>query len=126
LERGQGAETCSAVDPIRCRHVWFTALPVSVLETAVTLPDGSAFLDRALQRRVRFPTVYRTFCRNMGRRGSSAVGRILVAAAARADSAAERLLVRILPDAGCGSHGTTSTGGPRRSSRRSSRHCAAH
>jgi very-short-patch-repair endonuclease len=66
----------------------------------VALPEGSAFLDRALQRRVRFPTVYRAFCRNMGRRGSSAAGRLLVAAADRADSAAERLLVRLLREAG--------------------------
>jgi very-short-patch-repair endonuclease len=49
---------------------------------------------------VRFATLYRAFCRNMGRRGSSAAGRLLVAAADRADSAAERLLVRILREAG--------------------------
>lgn len=36
----------------------------------------------------------------MGRTGSSAAGRLIVAAADRADSAAERLLVRILRDAG--------------------------
>jgi very-short-patch-repair endonuclease len=73
---------------------------LTVLETAVALPDGSAFLDRALQRRVRFPTLYRAFCRNMGARGSSAAGRLLVAAADRADSAAERLLVTLLRTAG--------------------------
>jgi very-short-patch-repair endonuclease len=82
------------------RDLWLTAPPLTVLETAVALPDGSTFLDRALQRRVRFPTVYRAFCRNMGRRGSSAAARLLVAAADRADSAAERLLVRIVRDAG--------------------------
>jgi hypothetical protein len=54
------------------RDLWLTAPPLTVLETAAALPDGSVFLDRALQRRVRFPTVYRAFCRNMGRRGSSA------------------------------------------------------
>jgi very-short-patch-repair endonuclease len=71
-------------------------------ETAVALPDGLVFLDRALQTRARFPTVYRTCCCNMGRHGSSAAGRLLVAAADRADSAAERLLVRILRDGGIG------------------------
>jgi very-short-patch-repair endonuclease len=81
------------------RDIWLTAPPLTVLETAVALPDGSAFLDRALQRRVRFPTVYRAFCRTMGRRGSSVAGRLLVAAD-RADSAAERLPVRMLRNAG--------------------------
>jgi very-short-patch-repair endonuclease len=76
------------------------AAPFAVLETAVALPDGSTFLDRALQKHVRFPAVYRSFCRNMGRRGSSPAGRLLVAAADRADSAAERLLIRLLRDAG--------------------------
>jgi hypothetical protein len=80
--------------------VWLTAIPLTVLETAVVLPAGSAFLDRSLQRRVRFPTLYRAYCRNMGRRGSSAAGRLLIAAADRAASAAERLLTRILRDAG--------------------------
>jgi very-short-patch-repair endonuclease len=76
------------------------AAPFAALETAVGLPDGSAFLDRALQKHVRFPAVYRSFCRNMGRTGSSEAGRLLVAAADRAESAAERLLVRLLRDAG--------------------------
>jgi very-short-patch-repair endonuclease len=76
------------------------AAPFAALETAVALPDGSAFLDRALQKHVRFPAVYRSFCRNMGRTGSSAAGRLLVAAADRAESAAERLLVRLLREAG--------------------------
>ena len=88
------------VDLVDTRGVRVTAVPLTVLETAVALPRGSVFLDRALQRHVRFPTAYRAFCRNMGRTGSSAAGRLLIAAADRADSAAERLLVRIMRDAG--------------------------
>jgi very-short-patch-repair endonuclease len=88
------------VDLTRTRGVRVTAAPLTVLETATALPEGSTFLDRALQRHVRFPVVYRSFCRNMGRKGSSAAGRLLVAAADRADSAAERLLVRLLREAG--------------------------
>jgi very-short-patch-repair endonuclease len=76
------------------------AAPFAALETAVALPDGSTFLDRALQKHVRFPALYRSFCRNMGRTGASAAGRLLVAAADRADSAAERLLVGLLREAG--------------------------
>jgi putative AbiEi antitoxin of type IV toxin-antitoxin system len=45
------------------------AAPFAALETAVALPEGSTFLDRALQKHVRFPAVYRSFCRNMGRNG---------------------------------------------------------
>ena len=90
----------TTADLVGIRDVWLTAVPLTVLETAVALPHGSVVLDRALQRHVRFPTLYRAFCRNVGRRGSSAAGRLLVAAADRADSAAERLLVRILRDAG--------------------------
>ena len=92
----------SPVDVVGQRDIWLTAAPLSALETAVALPDGSVFLDRALQRHVRFPSVYRAYCRNVGRHGSSAAGRLLVAAADRADSAAERLLVRLLRDAGMG------------------------
>jgi hypothetical protein len=87
-------------DLIGTRDLWLTAAPLTALETAIALRDGSVFLDRALQRHVRFPTVYRAFCRNMGWHGSAAAGRLLMAAADRADSAAERLLVRILRDAG--------------------------
>jgi len=87
-------------DVVGTRGICLTGLPLTVLETAVALPGGSTFLDRALQRHIRFPTVYRAYCRNMGRRGSSTAGRLLVAAADRADSAAERLLVRIVRNAG--------------------------
>lgn len=42
---------------------------------------------------------YRAHCRNLGRRGSAAAAALLVAAADRAASQAERLLVRLLRDA---------------------------
>lgn len=83
-------------------EVHVAAKPFAALETAVALPDGSTFLDRALQRHVSFAEVYRAYCRNLGRPGSAAAGRLLVAAVDRADSAAERLLVRLLREAGIG------------------------
>ena len=86
-------------DVTRLGGIRVAAKPFAALEAAVALPDGSTVLDRALQKHVRFPAVYRSFCRNMGRSGSSAAGRLLVAAADRADSAAERLLVQLLRDA---------------------------
>jgi very-short-patch-repair endonuclease len=77
-----------------------TARPLTALETALALPDGSTFLDRALQRHVRFPALYRAYCRHLGRPGWGRARALVTAAADRADSAAERLLVRILRDGG--------------------------
>jgi len=87
-------------DQVGTRDIWLADKPFAALETAVALRDGSTFLDRALQRHVRFPALYRAYCRNIGRRGSSAAARLLTAAADRADSAAERVLVKVLTEAG--------------------------
>ncbi|MDN5748025.1 MAG: type IV toxin-antitoxin system AbiEi family antitoxin domain-containing protein [Pseudonocardia sp.] len=89
-------------DLIKDRDVLVADRPFAALETAVALPDGSTFLDRALQRYVRFPALYRSYTRNLGREGSSEAGRLITAAADRADSAAERLLVKLLREAGIG------------------------
>lgn len=89
-------------DQMGTRDLWLADKPLAALETAIALPDGSTFLDRALQKHVRFPALYRAYCRNIGREGSSAAGRMITAAADRADSAAERLLVKLLRDAGIG------------------------
>jgi very-short-patch-repair endonuclease len=77
-----------------------TAAPLTVLETAIAVPDGSAFLDRALQKHIRFEDLYQAYCRNMGARGGARVAALLVGAADRADSAAERLLISLLRDSG--------------------------
>lgn len=92
----------AAADLTDVRGIQLAAPPFAALETAVALRDGSAFLDRALQRHVRFPALYRSYCRNLGRTGSAAARHLLTAAADRADSAAERLLVALLRDAGIG------------------------
>lgn len=74
-----------------------TALPLTVLETAVTLGErGSQLMDRALQRFVSLEALHRAYGRNLGRRGSAAAGRLLAAAADRAASAAERELIALL------------------------------
>jgi very-short-patch-repair endonuclease len=88
------------VDHSGIRGIRVADRPLSALETAVALPDGSVFLDRALQRHIAFPAVYRAYCRNLGRRGSAEAGRLITAAADRADSAAERLLMAVLRGAG--------------------------
>jgi hypothetical protein len=88
------------VDRVGFGGLWVTAPPLTALETALALPDGSTFLDRALQRHVRFPTLYRAYCRHLGRSGWARARELICASADRADSAAERLLVRILRDGG--------------------------
>lgn len=78
-----------------------TARPLTVIEASVEMGDpGSLLLDRALQRWVRFPAVYDAYCRNLGCHGSASAGRMLVAAADRSASVAERLLVRMLRESG--------------------------
>ncbi len=92
--------TLAERDLVVVRSVCVTDVPLTVLEAAVALgPRGGEFLDRALQRHVRFPTLYRAHCRNLGRRGSPAAATLLAVAADRAASEAERLLVRLLRDA---------------------------
>jgi very-short-patch-repair endonuclease len=79
-----------------------TQKPLTALETALVVPDGSTFLDRALQKHVRFPAFHRAYCRNIGRHGWAEAERLITAAADRADSAAERLLVTLLREARIG------------------------
>ncbi|MGE3256957.1 MAG: hypothetical protein AB7J25_25385, partial [Pseudonocardia sp.] len=87
-------------DRARRRGVTLTGRGLTVLETAIALPDGSALLDRALQRHVSPAELQAAFSRNPGPRGSPGQRRLLAAAGDRADSAAERLLVAILREAG--------------------------
>jgi very-short-patch-repair endonuclease len=72
----------------------------AALETACGMSDGSTFLDRALQRRLGFPELLDAHLRNAGRPGFAAANAMIAAAADRADSAAERLLMRLLRGAG--------------------------
>jgi very-short-patch-repair endonuclease len=87
-------------DRRRVDGIWCTAAPLTVLETAIALPDGSAFLDRALQTHVRFEDVCQSYCRVVGADGATRIADLLIAAADRADSAAERLMLSILRGAG--------------------------
>jgi very-short-patch-repair endonuclease len=90
----------AAADLAGVHGVRVTARPLTVLETAVVVPSGSAFLDRALQRHVGFDQVYDSYCRNLGAHGSAGIAVLLTAAADRADSAAERLTISMLRKAG--------------------------
>lgn len=89
------------VDLVVHHGLALTAPPLTALEAAVELgAEGGVLLDGALQRSVRFPQVYRAYCRNLGAHGSAGAGRMLVAAADRSACTTERLLVRLLRDAG--------------------------
>lgn len=90
----------AAADRVEFRDLWVTELPLTVLEAAVVGPDGSALLDRALQGRVSLSRLWAAHRRNEGRAGSAAAARLLTAAADGAASEAERVLVRLLRDAG--------------------------
>ena len=90
----------SAADVVTVRGLAVAGRGLATLETAIAVSDGAAFLDRALQRHVRFPELYGAYCRGLGRVGSVEMGRLLVAAADRADSAAERLVVEHVRAAG--------------------------
>lgn len=87
-------------DRARLGGVGVTAMALTVLEVAPVVPGGATFLDRALQKHVSFPELYRAYCRSVGARGSGPAGAMLTACADRADSAAERLFLRLLRDAG--------------------------
>jgi very-short-patch-repair endonuclease len=89
-----------AADKVLTSGIWCTAAPLTALETAIALPGGSAFLDRVLQKHIRFEDLYQAYCRNMGARGAARITVLLTQAADRADSAAERLLIALLRDAG--------------------------
>lgn len=88
-------------EDLTTRHgIRLTAPALTALETAATVADGSAFVDRVLQRHVRFPALYRAYCRNLGSAGSAGGAALLMAAADRADSAAERLFMTLVRQAG--------------------------
>jgi very-short-patch-repair endonuclease len=85
------------VDLVDHRGLAVTAPLLTVLEAALEMGDaGGPFLDRALQRWVSFPLVHSACCRDAGPRGSARAHRLLVAAADRAASAAERRLVGVV------------------------------
>ncbi|MEJ8279980.1 DUF559 domain-containing protein [Pseudonocardia spirodelae] len=89
------------LDRAAFRGVTVTGPALTVLETAGTLRDGAAFLDRALQQRwVSLPDLHAAYCRVAGTPGIARSARLLVAAGDRADSGLERRLLRLLRRAG--------------------------
>jgi very-short-patch-repair endonuclease len=77
-----------------------TALPLTVVEAAVRRGGGPKLMDAALQRHVELRPLWKAHLRNKGRYGSPAARRLLQAAEDGARSEAERLLIRLLKEAG--------------------------
>ncbi|MBJ8344129.1 DUF559 domain-containing protein [Antrihabitans sp. YC2-6] len=82
------------------RGLLVTNLPLTVLESAVELPNGSVFMDRALQNNVRLAMLRAAHERNLGRWGSARAAALLHSAGAGGHSEAERMLHRLLRGAG--------------------------
>ncbi|WP_040538852.1 DUF559 domain-containing protein [Mycolicibacterium tusciae] len=77
-----------------------TEFALTVIEAAVRHRSGSVLMDSAQQREVELRELWRAHLRNVGRHGSPAARRLLQAASDGARSEAERLLVRLLREAG--------------------------
>lgn len=77
-----------------------TALPLTVVEAAVRRGGGAELMDSALQRHTDLPDLWGAHLRNKGRYGSPAARQLLQAASDGARSEAERLLVKLLRQAG--------------------------
>ena len=87
-------------DVVERRGLRATALPLTVIEAAVRRRGGARLMDSALQREVELRELWHAHLRNKGRYGSPAARRLLQAASDRARSEAERLLVKLLKEAG--------------------------
>jgi very-short-patch-repair endonuclease len=89
-----------ASDVTSVRGLAVTEPALTVVEAAVRRRGGAKLMDRALQRHVDLHALWRAHLRNKGRYGAPAARRMLQAAADGSRSAAERLLVKLLHQAG--------------------------
>ena len=90
----------AATDIVERNRLRVTAVPLTVVEAAVRRGGGAKLMDGALQRHVDMRQLWQAHLRNKGRYGSPAARRLLQAASDGARSEAERLLVKLLRDAG--------------------------
>ena len=87
-------------DIVEHRGLRVTALPLTVVEAAARRGGGAKLMDNALQRHTELRELWRAHLRNKGRHGSPGARILLQAAADGARSAAERLLIKLLREAG--------------------------
>jgi very-short-patch-repair endonuclease len=86
-------------DIVMRRSMQVTAVPLTVLESAIQ-PGRSTIMDSALQRRVGLAQLRQAHVRNARRHGATAAAQLLAAAGDGSRSHAERLLIRLLRNAG--------------------------
>lgn len=77
-----------------------TSIPLTVVEAVARRGGGAKLMDSALQRHVDLPALWRAHLNNKGRHGSPAARALLRAAEDGTRSAAERLLAKLLREAG--------------------------
>jgi very-short-patch-repair endonuclease len=87
-------------DIVDLRGLQVTSLPLTVIEAAARQGGGAAIMDRALQRHVDVPAMWRAHVRNKGRYGAPRARILLQAAGDGAQSQAERLFIQLLKRAG--------------------------
>lgn len=90
----------AGADVVERKGLRVTALALTVVEAAARTSGGAVLMDSALQRHVDLRDLWRAHLRNKGRHGSPAARRLLQAASDGARSEAERLLVKLLREAG--------------------------
>ncbi|WP_067976042.1 type IV toxin-antitoxin system AbiEi family antitoxin domain-containing protein [Mycolicibacter icosiumassiliensis] len=90
----------SPKDVVERRGLLVTGLALTTLEAAARRGGGPTLMDTALQRHTELPHLWHAHLRNSGRHGSPTARRMLHAAEGGARSQAERILVRLLHDAG--------------------------
>jgi very-short-patch-repair endonuclease len=82
------------------RGLRVTSLELTVIEAASRRRGGATILDSALQRHTDLSSLWRAHLRNKGRHGSPSARRLLQVAGEGARSEAERILIRLLQQAG--------------------------
>ncbi len=90
-----------STDTVEVRGLRVTNLPLTVVEAAARRGGGAKLMDSALQKRiVELPALWRAHLRHTGRYGSPRARMLLHAADGGARSVAERILHKLLTDAG--------------------------
>jgi very-short-patch-repair endonuclease len=87
-------------DVVERRGLRVTSLELTVIEAASRRGGGAKILDSALQRHTDLSPLWRAHLRNKGRHGSPRARRLLQAAGDGTRSEAERILIRLLKEAG--------------------------
>ncbi len=88
------------VDIVEKRGVRVTAMPLTVVEASARSRSGMKLMDNALQRHVDLNSLWWSHLRNKGRTGAPRSRRLLQTASGGARSHAERLLHKLLREAG--------------------------